>query len=97
MVETEEEEYDIILDDTNVTMDTFCQSPVMTNTQGENANPIFTSERRNNLDMLVETLKGLTLDSTINDSAYDYSDEDVTEENPKSDPLVATHTSDCKK
>ena len=62
MAETEEEENIIILDTDNVTMDTFCQSPVTTNTQGDNAKAIFTSERRNTLDMLEETLKGLTLD-----------------------------------
>ena len=57
-------------------MDTFCQSPITTNTQGENANAIFTSERQNNLNMLAEILKGLTLDSKINDSAYYNLDED---------------------
>ena len=53
-----------------MTMDTFCQFTVTTNTQGENANAKFTSERRNTSDMLVETLKGLAFDSIINDSAY---------------------------
>ena len=47
--------------------------------------------------MLAETLKGLTLDSTINDSAYYNSDKDDAERDQKSDPLVATHTSDGKK
>ena len=56
-----------------VNMDTFCKSPVTTNIQEENLN---SSERRNNLDALAETLKGLTIDSTINDSAYCISDED---------------------
>ena len=37
------------------------------------------------------------MDSTINDSAYYNSDEDDAESDPKSDPLVATHTSDRKK
>ena len=46
---------------------------------------------------MAETLKGLTLDSTINDSAYYNSDKDDAEGDPKSDPLVATHTSDGKK
>ena len=46
---------------------------------------------------LTETLKGLTIDSTINDSVYSNSDKDDTEGDPKSDPLVATHTSDEKK
>ena len=44
-----------------------------------------------------KTLKGLTLDSTINDSAYYDSDKSDEEGNPKSDPLIATHTSDIKK
>ena len=78
----------------NVTMDTLCQSPVTTNTQGENVNA---SERRNNLNALAETLKGLTIGSTINDSEYSNSDKDYAEGDPKSDSLVATHTSDGKK
>ena len=68
-----------------------------TNTQGENANIIFTSERRITLDVLAETLKGLTLHSTINISAYYNSDKDDAESDPKIDPLEATHTSDGKK
>ena len=42
-------------------------------------------------------LKGfnrLTLQSTINDSAYDHSNKNVAESDPESDPLVDTHTSD---
>ena len=39
----------------------------------------------------------MTLDSTINGFAYYNSDEEETERNPKSDPLVDTHTSDRKK
>ena len=66
--EMEAEESKIILDTNNVTMDNFCQSPVTANTQGENANIILTSDRINNLDALAETLKGQTLDSTINDA-----------------------------
>ena len=58
---------------------------------------MFTSERRNTSDILVETLKVLALDLKINDSAYCNSYEDDAESNPKSDPLVATHTSDGKK
>ena len=94
MKETEEEERNIILNVNNVTMDTFCQSPVTTNSQGENAN---TSERRNNLDKLSETLRVLTIDSTIKNSAYYNSDKDDPEGDPKRDPLGATHTSDRKK
>ena len=78
-------------------MDNFCQYPVTTNTQIENSNAIFASERRNNSDMLSETIKGLTLDSKINDSEYYNSDEDDAERDLKSDPLVATHISDGKK
>ena len=75
-------------------MDTFCQSPITTNTQGKNANA---GERRNNLDVLAETLKGLTIDSSINNFSYYNSDEDDAEGDPKGDPLVATHTSEGKK
>ena len=87
----------MIADAKNLTMDDFCQSPVTTNTQGENANTIFTSERRNTLDMLAETIKVFTIDSTINDSAYYDSDKDDAENDSKSDPLVAAHTSDGNK
>ena len=75
-------------------MDTFCHSPVMTNTQRENSNII---EMLNNLDGLSETLKGLTIDSTIKNSAYYDSDKDDAEGNPKSNPLVTNHTNDGKK
>ena len=37
------------------------------------------------------------LDSTINNSAYYYSEEYDAESDPTSDPQVATHTSDGKK
>ena len=56
MAETEAEEYNIILDANNLTMDTFCQSPAMTNTQGEIAN--VTNERRISSDVLAEKIKG---------------------------------------
>ena len=46
---------------------------------------------------MAETLKGLTLHSTINYSTYYNSDIDDAEFDPKSDPLVATNTSDGKK
>ena len=39
----------------------------------------------------------MTIQSTINDSAYSNSDEDEAESDPKSDPKVATHTSDGNK
>ena len=39
----------------------------------------------------------MTLQSTINYSAYYNSDEEYVERDPNSDPLVATHTSDVKK
>ena len=76
-------------------MDTFCQSTVITNTQIMNTN--VTNERQISSDILEETIKGfkgLTLQSTINDSAYYNSDEDDAESDLKSDQLVSTHTSD---
>ena len=50
--------------------------------------------------ILEETLKGfkiLRLHSTTNNSEYYNSDKDNAGSDPKSDPLVATHTSDGKK
>ena len=73
-------------------MDNFCQSSITTNTKIENANAILTSERLNNSDELAETLKDLT----INDTGYYNSDENDAEGNPKSNPKLATHTSDGK-
>ena len=78
-------------------MDNFYQSPVTTNTQGDNSKVILTSERLNNLDALSETLKVLTLDSTVDNSAYYNSDKNDAEDEPKRNPLVDTHTSDGKK
>ena len=52
------------------------------------------------MDVLAETIKGfkvLTLQSKINDYSYYHSEEDIAERDPKSDPLVATHTSDVNK
>ena len=49
------------------------------------------------MDALAETLKGLIIDSTINDSTYYKLDENYAEGDPKSDPKVDTHTSDGKK
>ena len=80
-----------------MTMDNFCQYPVMTNIQRQNENTIFTSERRITSEILAETIKGLTLHSTINDSEYYNSDEYDAKIDPKSDPLLATHTSDGAK
>ena len=42
------------------------RKPVTPNKQGENKNTIFTSEKQNNSDALVEMLEGLT----INDAGY---------------------------
>ena len=94
VAETEEEEHNA----NNVTMDTFCHSLVTTNTTRKNAN--IPNERRITSDILAEklkVLKRLMLHSTINNSAYYNSDEDDAESDPKSDPLVATRTSDRKK
>ena len=71
-------------------MDTFSQT---LNTQRENENTILKSEKRDNLDVLTETLKGLT----INDSGY-YEPESANANNEKGYPAsnlqVATHTTD---
>ena len=78
MAVTEEEENDSECNTNNVTMDNlFHQSSFTTNTQGEIEN--VTIERRITLDILAETIRGfngLTIQSTINDSAYYNSEED---------------------
>ena len=82
MSETEEEESDTKHNAKNVTMDTFNNSPVTTNTQRESAN--MKNERRIYLYILEETIEasnGLTIKSTINDYAYYNSEEDETESN----------------
>ena len=69
MAGTEEEERNA----NNVTMDTFIQPPVTTNTPREKTD--VDNERRIYSDSLIETIKGfnkLTLDPTINDSADDH-------------------------
>ena len=79
-------------------MDTFCQSPVPTNTQ-ENITNV-PNERQIYSNILVEMIKefkGLTLQSTINDYAYYHSEENYSESDPNSNPKLATHTSDRKK
>ena len=79
-------------------MYTFYQYPVTINTQVEIAN--VTNERPISLDILAEMIKvfkGLTLQSTINDSEYYNSEKDDTESNPKMYQLVATHISDGNK
>ena len=96
--ETQGEERNITSDANNVTMDTFCQSPVMHNTQRNIAN--VPNERRIYSDILAEMIKvfnRLTLRSTIKYSGYYNSDEDDAESDTNSDQLVATHTSDGKK
>ena len=94
MEEREEEEHDAELNANDATIDTFCHHlPVTTDTQGEMAN--MKNERPISSDILAETIKGfngLTIQSTINDSAYYDSEEDDTESDPKSDSNVATHT-----
>ena len=72
MAETEDEECNAKRNANNVTMDIlFHWSPVTTNTPGEIAN--VTNERQIFPDILEETIKefnGLTIQSTIKDSAY---------------------------
>ena len=94
MAETEDEERNA----NNVTTDTFIQSPITTNAPREKTD--VADERRIYLKILTETIKGfnrLTLQSTMNDSADDHSNKNVAESDPKSDPLVDTHTNDRKK
>ena len=77
MADTEEKERDAKRNANNVTMDTFCQSPVTTNTQGNIAN--VPNERQISSNILAETIKGFkgfTLQSTINNSAYYHLEED---------------------
>ena len=73
----------------------FIQSPVMTNTPRNKTN--LRNEKQISSDSLAETIKvfnRLTLQSTINDSADYHSDKNDAKSNPKSDQVVATHTSD---
>ena len=90
MAETELEERNMILDDHNVTLDTFCQYPVMANEQGVGTNSILTIEKLKSSDALAETLKGLI----INDAGYYSSDKNDAEGDPKIDPKVATQSTD---
>ena len=99
MTETEEEEREDKCNSNNVTMDNFYhQPPVTTNTQGKIAN--VKNERQISLDILAETIKGfngLTMQWTINDSAYYDSEEDDTESDPNRDTKLATNNSNKKK
>ena len=95
MAETEEEECEAERNANNVTMDTFLQSPVTIYTQRKYANG--TNERRIASYNMKETIKefhGLTIQSTISDSAYYDSEEHAALSNPKIDSSVATNTSD---
>ena len=99
MEETKEEERDSRRIANNVTMDTFFnQPPVTINTQRKNAN--MKNERRIYSNILAEKIKGfngLTIQSTINNSAYYDSEVDDAKNDPKIDSLVASHTSDRNK
>ena len=71
-----------------MTTDTFCQSPVTTNTQGDIAN--VTNERQISSEILVKTIKGfngLRIQSTINDYAYYDSEEDDAESDKKNQSI----------
>ena len=77
MAETEYEERDAKCNANNVTLDTFSRSPFTTNTKVKITN--VPNQRQIPLDILAETIKGfkgLTLQSTINDSKYYNSEED---------------------
>ena len=72
----------------------FNQYPFTINTQRKNTNG--TNERLISSNVMVETIKesnGLTIQSTIKDSVYYNSEGDDADSDPKSDSLVATHTS----
>ena len=79
-------------DANNITADTFSH---MSNTQIDNANAIFTSEKLDKPDELADMLKDLT----INDAEY-YVSNSVTANDakwdPASDPKTVTHTRDGK-
>ena len=77
-------------------MDTFGQTLVTPNTQGENANTILKSEKRNELDALAETLRGLKINNNGNYESDSVNGNDA-KGDPASDLRVATHTSDDKK
>ena len=98
MKETEEEECDAKFNANNVNMYNFIQSPVTINAPRRIAN--VPNERQISLDILAETIKGfkgLTLQSTINNTAYYHSDKNDAESDPKIYQVVATHTSDRNK
>ena len=84
MEKMEEEAPDAERNANNVTMDNLIQFPVMINTPRKKAK--FPNERQIYSDILAETIKGfkgLTLETTINDSAYYHSDKNDAESNPK--------------
>ena len=98
MAETEDKERDAKRIANKVTTDTFIQPLITTNAPREKTD--ITNERQISSDSLTETLKlfnRLTLQSTINNSAYDHSNKHVTKSNQKIDPLVDTNNSDRKK
>ena len=79
-------------------MDTFCQSSTTTNIQGKIVN--VPNKRQIPLNIMAEMIKifkGLTLDSTINNSKYYHFEEDDAESDPNSDPKVNTTASNGKK
>ena len=81
-----------ISDAENVTADTFSHT---SNTQIDNANAIFTSEKLDKSDELADKLKDLT----INDAQYYVSNSATANDakgDPASDPKTVTHTSDGK-
>ena len=85
-------EYESISDYNNITADTFSHTP---NTQRENTNAIFTSEKLDKLDEMEDTLKDLT----INNAEY-YASNSATASDAQGDltrdPKTVTHTSNRK-
>ena len=81
-----------------MTTDTFICSPVTTNAPRKKTD--VPNERQISLDSLTETTKELnrlTLQLTSNNSEYYHSDKNDAKIDPKSDQVVATHTSDRNK
>ena len=65
IAEEESDALNITLDAHNITADTFFQTPATPNTQVDNINKIFTSERLNNSDALAKMLKLLTINDIL--------------------------------
>ena len=78
-----------------MTTDTFIKPPVTTNAPRKKTD--VANERQISSDILTEIIKGFNRfmpQSTIKNSEDDHTNKIFSKSDPKSDPLVATHTSD---